>query len=417
MNTIGDIPVFPFSALLAQERLQLALLLAAIDPGLGGVLISGPRGTAKSTSARALADLLPEGAFVTLPLGASETQLIGSLDLESVLRDGSVKFSPGLLAKAHLGVLYVDEVNLLADSLVDPLLDVAASGVNLVEREGLSHRHPARFVLIGTMNPEEGDLRPQLSDRFGLAVALENCREPLLRQDIVKTRLAFDLDPDAFCQRYEKQQADLAASLVASRQRLAALTFNDSVHADVSARCIAAGVDGLRADLVMLKAARALAAFEQAEAIDVDHVRRVAELVLLHRRGEGDAASHATGTSTQTKAKPMPPSAAQARQPHHPPQGTDGAEGAGNHHESQDEGAAERSGKRAENPAQHQRAHAGLQDGQTGISGVASALERSPAAGDAEEQEATQGDWGYLAPEPTPTVHAKRLRPFIAKKA
>jgi magnesium chelatase subunit I len=175
---------FPFTALVAQAPLQQALLLAAVDPALGGVLVSGPRGTAKSTTARALAELLPEGRFVTLPLGASEEQLIGTLDLEAVLRDGGVRFSPGLLAKAHQGVLYVDEVNLLPNSLVDQLLDVAGSGVNVIERDGISHRHDARFVLVGTMNPEEGELRPQLLDRFGLAVMLENCFDASVRQEI-----------------------------------------------------------------------------------------------------------------------------------------------------------------------------------------------------------------------------------------
>jgi magnesium chelatase subunit I len=183
-------PAFPFTALVGQASLQQALLLAAIDPGLGGVLVTGPRGTAKSTAARALAELLPEGQLVTLPLGASEDRLIGTLDIESALRDGAVRFSPGLLAKAHRGVLYVDEVNLLPDALVDALLDAAASGMNTVERDGISHSHEASFVLIGTMNPEEGELRPQLIDRFGLMVELENCFDPLVRQQIVNaTRL------------------------------------------------------------------------------------------------------------------------------------------------------------------------------------------------------------------------------------
>ena len=295
--------LFPFTALVAQEPLQQALLLAAVDPALGGVLVSGPRGTAKSTTARALAELLPEGRFVTLPLGASEEQLIGSLDLETALRDGGVRFSPGLLSKAHEGVLYVDEVNLLPNQLVDQLLDVAASGVNLIERDGISHRHDARFVLIGTMNPEEGELRPQLLDRFGLAVELQNCFDANVRREIVKARLAFDANPDAFRSRFAAQQEALAQKLLRARSTLPALEFDDSVHARVSELCIEANVDGLRADLVMLRAARALAALEEADAVRVDHVERIAESVLLHRRKVGNEPA-----SKREQEKPQPQS-------------------------------------------------------------------------------------------------------------
>jgi magnesium chelatase subunit I len=292
--------IFPFAALVAQEPLQQALLLAAIDPALGGVLVSGPRGTAKSTTARALAELLPEGQFVTLPLGASEEQLIGSLDIEAVLRDGGVRFSPGLLAKAHEGVLYVDEVNLLPNQLVDQLLDVAASGVNVIERDGISHRHEARFVLIGTMNPEEGELRPQLLDRFGLAVELQNCFDAGQRREIVKARLAFDTNREVFRSRFAARQQALAQKLRQARAMLSTLEFDDAVHARVSELCIEAHVDGLRADLVMLRAARALAAFEESPAVKVEHVERVAQSVLLHRRKEGRAPSE------QVTAAPRP---------------------------------------------------------------------------------------------------------------
>ncbi len=277
---------FPLTALIGQDALREALLLAAVDPSIGGVLISGPRGTAKSTAARSLADLLPDGHFVTLPLGASEDRLVGTLDLDLVLRGGALKFSPGLLARAHNGVLYVDEVNLLADGLVDVVLDAAASGINVVERDGVSHSHAARFVLIGTMNPEEGELRPQLLDRFGLMVQLENCFDAQIRQQIVRTRMAFDLDPEAFRQTYATAQLQLAQQIRAARAALSGLTFADEVHETVSARCIEARVDGLRADLVMLRAARALAALEAALVVTGAHVDRVAELVLCHRRRE-----------------------------------------------------------------------------------------------------------------------------------
>lgn len=295
--------IFPFTALVEQGPLQQALLLAAVDPALGGVLVSGPRGTAKSTTARALAELLPEGQFVTLPLGASEEQLIGSLDLEAVLRDGGVRFSPGLIAKAHQGVLYVDEVNLLPNQLVDQLLDVAASGVNVIERDGISHRHEARFVLIGTMNPEEGELRPQLLDRFGLAIELQNCFDAEKRHEIVKARLAFDTNPDAFRLRFEGQQEGLALQIRQARAILPSLEFDDAVHSRVSELCIGAHVDGLRADLTMLRAARALAAFEEASAVNVEHVERVAESVLLHRRKEGSAPSDQGSSESRTQKK------------------------------------------------------------------------------------------------------------------
>ncbi|KVL11452.1 ATP-binding protein [Burkholderia sp. MSMB1826] len=353
--------VFPFAALVAQDALQQALLLAAIDPSLGGVLVSGPRGTAKSTAARGLAELLPEGQFVTLPLSASDEQVTGTLDLAHALAENGVRFRPGLLARAHLGVLYVDEVNLLADGLVDTLLDVAASGVNIVERDGVSHAHDARFVLVGTMNPEEGELRPQLLDRFGLMVELENCFDAAQRERIVKARLAFDLDPDAFRARHASAQRELADRIRAARARLPALDFDDAVHARVSALCIDAAVDGLRADLVMLRAARALAALERAAAVAVSHVERVAEAVLRHRRHAGP-----------------PPS----QQSSHPSSQHDG----------------ERDGRAPPDPRRRPD-------------------DRPREMGDTEAgASASQGDWGYLPPEPAGLRDVKSVVPLPLKK-
>ncbi len=281
-------PHYPFSAVVGQQRLKTALLLAAVDPRIGGVLIEGPRGTAKSTMARALADLLPEGShrFVTLPLGASEERVVGSIDLEKALTTGEVGFSPGLLHAADQGVLYVDEVNLLPDHLVDLLLDVAASGENVVERDGVSHRHPARIVLVGTMNPDEGELRPQLLDRFGLAVALSNPDSSGQRMEIVRRRLAFDDDPEAFLRRFEAGQEELRAAIAAARGRLARVDSDDRHLGRIAELCQQAGVEGVRADIVMLRAARAHAALRGGMRIEDSDIDYVADLVLHHRRGE-----------------------------------------------------------------------------------------------------------------------------------
>lgn len=277
-------PHFPLAAVVGADQLKLALCLTAIDPKIGGVLIEGPRGMAKSTLARGLADLLNGGAFVTLPLGASEERLVGTLDLDAALGQGRAQFSPGVLAKADGGVLYVDEVNLLADHLVDLLLDVAASGTNLVERDGISHRHSARFILIGTMNPEEGELRPQLLDRFGLNVALSGQTPPTERGQIIRRRLQFDSDPQAFCAQWQGEQQALQQRCEQARQLLNSIALDEQSLNLINERCFAAGVDGLRADLVWLRAARAHAAWRGAEAITETDIDAVAEFALRHRR-------------------------------------------------------------------------------------------------------------------------------------
>ncbi len=273
--------VFPLPALVDAEELTLALVLSAVDPAIGGVLLRGEKGSAKSTAARGLATLLPGAApFVELPLGATEERVVGSLDLKAALGGGDYRFQPGLLAAADGGVLYVDEVNLLADHLVDVLLDVASGGVNRVERDGMSHVHPSRFVLVGSMNPEEGELRPQLLDRFGLAVGVRSPTDPALRAEAVRRRLAFDKDPGAFRARWAEAEQTLADRVATTVSAPLAPGLED----DVARLCAAAGAEGLRADLTLCRAAAALAGWEASSVADTTHVRRVASLVLAHRR-------------------------------------------------------------------------------------------------------------------------------------
>ena len=310
---------FPFSAIVAMDDMRLALVLNAISPAIGGVLVRGEKGTAKSTAVRALTAVLPPvevvagcrfscspaapdpqcpdgphpaGAaaqprptrLVELPVGATEDRLTGSLDVGRALTEGVTSFQPGLLAAAHRGVLYVDEVNLLHDHLVDLLLDAAALGTSYVERDGVSVRHAARFLLVGTMNPEEGELRPQLLDRFGLTVEAVAPRDPATRAEVVRRRIAFDADPEAFAARFADGETAVAASIAAARARLAAVAVDDAALEQIATVCAAFGVDGLRADIVIARAATAHAAWRGAEAVTRDDIRTAARLALPHRR-------------------------------------------------------------------------------------------------------------------------------------
>jgi len=272
---------FPFSAVVGQEDVKLALLLNAVDPAIGGVLLRGQKGSAKSTLARGLARLLRDDApFVELPVGATEDRLVGTVDLQAALTHGERRFQPGLLAQAHEGVLYVDEVNLLPDHLVDVLLDVAAGGVNRVEREGVSHEHPSRFVLVGSMNPEEGELRPQLLDRFGLAVDVAASTDPDERAEAVARRLDFDRNPIAFLERWSGADVALRARLAQARPA----ELPPDLLRTVSALCAQVGAEGLRADIVICRAAAAYAGWQGRAETTVEDVRRVAPLALAHRR-------------------------------------------------------------------------------------------------------------------------------------
>jgi magnesium chelatase subunit D len=309
---------FPFTAVVGQDDLRLALLLNAVSPAVGGVLVRGEKGTAKSTAVRALSALLPEVAVVSgcrfscdpaapdsacpdgphepgpgarrparmveLPVGASEDRLVGALDIERALAEGVKAFEPGLLADAHRGILYVDEVNLLHDHLVDLLLDAAAMGASYVEREGVSVRHAARFLLVGTMNPEEGELRPQLLDRFGLTVEVAASREPEQRVEVVRRRLAYDDDPAGFAARWAEEESAVRQRIVAARELLPRVRLGDGALRQIAATCAAFEVDGMRADIVMARTATALAAWAGRTDVLAEDVRQAALLALPHRR-------------------------------------------------------------------------------------------------------------------------------------
>ncbi|MCS0603211.1 putative cobaltochelatase [Streptomyces sp. LP11] len=309
---------FPFTAVVGQDDLRLALLLNAVSPAVGGVLVRGEKGTAKSTAVRALSALLPEVAvvpgcrfscdpaapdpacpdgphepgpgtarpsrMVELPVGASEDRLVGALDIERALSEGVKAFEPGLLADAHRGILYVDEVNLLHDHLVDLLLDAAAMGASYVEREGVSVRHASKFLLVGTMNPEEGELRPQLLDRFGLTVEVAASREPDQRVEVVRRRLAYDDDPEGFATRWAGEETAVRQRIVAARELLGQVRLGDGALRQIAATCAAFEVDGMRADIVMARTATALAAWAGRTDVLAEDVRQAALLALPHRR-------------------------------------------------------------------------------------------------------------------------------------
>ena len=321
-NDQSNRPVFPFTAIVGQEEMKLALLLNVIDPKIGGVMIMGDRGTGKSTAVRALVDLLPEIevimddpfnsdpenfelmsdevreklqknqkievikkkiSMVDLPLGATEDRVCGTIDLEKALTEGIKAFEPGLLAKANRGILYVDEVNLLDDHLVDVLLDAAASGWNTVERDGISISHPARFILVGSGNPEEGELRPQLLDRFGMHAQIGTVREPKLRVQIVEQRAAFDESPLNFRRSYEQSQKKLTLKIIKARSSLKNVEMDYENRIKISKICSELNVDGLRGDIVTNRAAKALASFEDRSKTTVQDIYRVISLCLRHR--------------------------------------------------------------------------------------------------------------------------------------
>ncbi|MDO4177933.1 MAG: AAA family ATPase [Phascolarctobacterium sp.] len=314
--------VYPFTGIVGQEAMKLSLILNVINPALGGVLIKGEKGTAKSTAVRALAELLPAMNIVTgcrfhcnpydtnnlcdecaekfraegvlpvttakmrvveLPVSATEDRVVGTLDIEHAIKHGEKKFEPGILALANRNILYVDEINLLDDHVVDVLLDAAAMGVNTVEREGVSYSHPARFVLVGTMNPEEGDIRPQLLDRFGLSVVVTGEHEPNLRVEVIKRRLAYELDADKFIQQFQSEQDALAVKITAAQKLLPEVIISDKLLAVVAKIAIELGVDGHRADITVIKTALTVAAYNGRKEVEVSDLKQAAKLVLPHR--------------------------------------------------------------------------------------------------------------------------------------
>jgi magnesium chelatase subunit I len=309
MSTVKNLNNFPFAAIIGQAEMKLALQLNVIDPKIGGVMIMGDRGTGKSTTIRALADLLPDITIikndpfntdpkglvkqyetedikipmVELPLGATEDRVCGTINLKEILSGGSSTFEPGLLARANRGILYVDEINLLDDHLVDVLLDSAASGWNTVEREGISIKHPAKFILVGSGNPEEGELRPQLLDRFGMHAEIRTIREPNLRVKIVEERISFDQSPETWFEKYEAEQFSIQNSIITAQNALNKVTITKDFQLKISQVCSELEVEGLRGDIVTTRAAKALAAFECRQEVTQNDIKRTITLCLRHR--------------------------------------------------------------------------------------------------------------------------------------
>jgi magnesium chelatase subunit I len=309
MSAVKNIKNFPFAAIIGQEEMKLALQLNVIDPKIGGVMIMGDRGTGKSTTIRALADLLPDITvikndpfntdpngfenqyeiesikipMVELPLGATEDRVCGTINLKEILSGGKNTFEPGLLARANRGLLYVDEINLLDDHLVDVLLDSAASGWNTVEREGISIKHPAKFILIGSGNPEEGELRPQLLDRFGMHAEIRTISDPNLRVKIVEERISFDQAPQVWLDKYQNEQLEIQTKIVNAQQLLNKVTISKEYQLKISQVCSQLAIEGLRGDIVSTRAAKALAAFENRVEVTFADIKRTISLCLRHR--------------------------------------------------------------------------------------------------------------------------------------
>ena len=309
MATVKNLNNFPFAAIIGQEEMKLALQLNVIDPKIGGVMIMGDRGTGKSTTIRALADLLPDITIikndpfntdpknlakeyeteeikipmVELPLGATEDRVCGTINLKEILSGGKSTFEPGLLARANRGILYVDEINLLDDHLVDVLLDSAASGWNTVEREGISIKHPAKFILVGSGNPEEGELRPQLLDRFGMHAEIRTIRDPQLRVKVVEERISFDQNPESWFEQYETQQYEIQKRIVTAQNLLSQVSISREFQLKISQICSELEIEGLRGDIVSTRAAKALAAFENRTTVTFDDIKRTIPLCLRHR--------------------------------------------------------------------------------------------------------------------------------------